>query len=95
MVVKINAGEMRRLLESEGVMGGLERVGEQVAQRAASAAPKDTGAGAASIHAERVGAEVRVGWTPEAFYMLFSEIGTSVMAARPFLRPAADGKYDV
>jgi HK97 gp10 family phage protein len=95
MAVKINAAEMRRLLESEGVMGGLERVGEQVAERAASAAPKDTGAGAASIHAERVGGEVRVGWDNDHWYMLFPEVGTSKMSARPFLRPAADGKYSV
>lgn len=94
MAVKINAAEMRRLLESEGVMAGLERVGEQVAERAASAAPKRTGSGAASIHAERVGGEVRVGWDRDHFYLLFSEVGTSRMSARPFLRPALDGTYD-
>lgn len=94
MAVVVNASEMRRLLESEAVMGGLERVGEQVAKRAASSAPKDTGEGAASIHAERVEGEVRVGWDEDHFYMIYPEVGTSAQSARPFLRPALDGRYD-
>lgn len=71
------------------------RVGEQVAERAQELAPKRTGAGAASIHAEVVDGEVRVSWDPEHFYMLFQEVGTSEMSPRPFLRPALDEQYDV
>jgi HK97 gp10 family phage protein len=93
--VTLNLVEMKLLLGGPAVMGDLQSIGEQVAERAASAAPKATGAGAASIHAEVVKGEVHVGWTPEAFYMLFSEVGTSKMSARPFLRPALDGTFDL
>jgi HK97 gp10 family phage protein len=95
MTVRIDPREEHRLFTSAAVMAGLERVGEQVAVRAASAAPKDTGAGAASIHPEVVNGEVRVSCTPERFYMFFPEVGTSRMPARSFLRSALDGKYDV
>ena len=98
MAVVVNQSEMRRLLDGPGVMAGLERVGEQVAKRAALTAPKATGAGAASIHAETAedsrGKHVRVGWDRDHFYMLFAEVGTSRMSARPFLRPALDARYD-
>lgn len=70
-------------------------IGEQVADRAAAAAPRDTGEGAGSIRAEVVDDEVRVSWDRTHFYMLFSEVGTSKMNARPFLRPALDAQYDV
>jgi HK97 gp10 family phage protein len=70
-------------------------VGEKVAQRAAQNAPKRSGAGARSIHAEVVGDEVRVSWDRDSFYMLFHELGTSRMSARPFLRPALDARYDI
>jgi HK97 gp10 family phage protein len=69
------------------------------AEAARDAAPKSTGAGAASIHAELVqtynGVYVaRVGWDRDHFYMMFHELGTSRMSARPFLRPALDRRYD-
>lgn len=61
-------------------------------QRAASAAPRLTGAGAASIHAEAVldGSEwtARVSWDREHFYMRFHELGAKQLTARPFLVPA-------
>lgn len=70
-------------------------VSERVARVVVDArvrAPKETGAGAASIHAERI---VRggvtswgVGWEPEFAYMEFHEFGTSKIPARPFLRSA-------
>lgn len=76
----------------------LENVGGQVAERAAQLAPKRTGAGAASIHAEAEvdgeSAVAKVSWAPEFFYLYFHEMGTSKMSARPFLRPALDGTYN-
>lgn len=97
--VTLNLVELKLLLGGPAVMGDLQRVGEQVAERAASAAPKATGAGAASIHAEVVdgpdGRHVGVGWDDAHFYMLFPEVGTSKMGPRPFLRPAVDGTYNV
>ena len=63
---------------------------EQVADRARSLAAKDTGAGAASIHAEQDrDGSWRVSWDSEHDYMRFPEFGTENMAAQPALRPAA------
>lgn len=70
----------------------LERLGEAVAEDARQAAPRDTGAMADSIDYEvgtdSDGAYVRVSWDADHWYGLFSEIGTSARAPRPFLRPA-------
>jgi HK97 gp10 family phage protein len=55
-------------------------------------APKDTGAGAESIHSEP-DPDVpgfRVSWDRDHFYMLFHELGTQHQPARPFARPTAD-----
>lgn len=95
----MDAAGLRALLQGVGIAEALQRVGDQVAERAAQAAPKRTGEGAASIHAESVidatGLHVRVGWDSDHWYMLFSEVGTSRAAARPFLRPALEGHYHV
>jgi HK97 gp10 family phage protein len=72
-------------------------VGDQVADRAAQSADVWSDEGFASIHAEAVkdGDEwtARVSWDEQHFYLLFSEVGTSKMPARPFLRPALEGDY--
>lgn len=77
----------------------VDRAGSLVAERAADLAPKETGAGAASIHHEvelESGVPVaKVSWEPDYFYLLFHELGTSRMPARPFLRPALDGAYQL
>lgn len=97
--VELDKAVLKRLVDSADVERGMLRVGDRVAERAAQAAPKRSGEGAASIHAEVAndsdGRHVRVSWSAERFYMLFVEIGTSQMPARPFLRPALDGRYDV
>lgn len=70
----------------------LAALGEQVANDAKANAPRESGAGAESIHHEigedAEGAYVRVSWDSDHFYMFFHEVGTSRMPARPFLRPA-------
>lgn len=65
---------------------------------ALSKVPRLTGAGAASLHAvverDPDGRLVAyVTWGPAAFYLLFVELGTSRMPARPFLRPALDAAH--
>lgn len=61
---------------------------------ARAGAPKDTGAGAASIFVDAVLAtdqwEARVSWERTRYYMYFHEIGTVHMSARPFLVPALE-----
>ncbi len=82
------------LADDAGMRAMLQRVGDDVADDAAAAAPKDTGAGAASIHAvvdsDSDGAYVDISWDRDHFYGLFAEVGTSHQSARPFLRPAVE-----
>jgi HK97 gp10 family phage protein len=92
--IRLDQAAIHELVKSEGTLAALKKVGDSVAERAAQAAPKRTGEGAASIHAEEVDGEVRVGWDRDHFYMLFAEVGTSKHAARPFLRPALDAQYE-
>lgn len=67
---------------------------EPVVTQARRDAPKFTGRGAMSIHAEPVldGPEwtVRIGWDRERFYMYFQEAGTRKLPERPFLVPALE-----
>lgn len=71
-----------------------QEAGDQVAERAADLAPKATGEGAASIHAEvevdEVSAYADVSWDRDHFYMGFKELGTEHEPAKPFLRPGLD-----
>jgi HK97 gp10 family phage protein len=93
--IHLDQAAIHELTMSEGTRLALKKVGDSVAERAAQAAPKRTGGGAESIHAEEaVDGEVRVGWDRDHFYMLFAEVGTSKHAARPFLRPALDAQYE-
>lgn len=62
--------------------------GQAVKQRAASAAPVDTGALARSVFAEATGNEIVAG--ARAPYAAFQEYGTATVPASPYLRPALD-----
>jgi HK97 gp10 family phage protein len=91
---EVDDSAIRRALRyNTDVTAALNKVGKRIAEDAAAAAPKQTGAGARSIHHEigydTDGAYVRVSWTKERFYMAFAELGTSKQNATPFLRPAA------
>jgi HK97 gp10 family phage protein len=69
----------------------LRPAADAVAEAAKARAPRRTGKGADSIHAERTGpAEYKVSWDQEHFYMQFAELGTEKETARPFLRSALD-----
>lgn len=71
----------------------LEKV-EPVVEAAQAAAPKKSGAGAASIRAEpnydETEPTVRISWDVEHYYLRFHELGTKYLPERPFLRPAVD-----
>lgn len=70
-------------------------IAQPVVQAAKAGAPKRTGRGAASIHAEPVLDQLEwtahISWTRDAFYMGFVDRGTSVLPARPFLEHALEG----
>ena len=78
----------------EDTLDMLQDVGDIVADEARGRAPEQTGAGAASIHAEvESDAEsgyADVSWDKDHFYLGFAETGTVHQPATPFLRPALD-----
>ena len=91
--VRVNRSAIDAYGSSKDAKRLLAKLGGLIAADARADAPKDTGKGAASIDYEvgedSKGAYVRVSWSKDRFYMLFSEVGTSKKSARPFLRPAA------
>lgn len=97
MTVRWNKQVVRNLTSNPEVVGPAGRalldIGWEVAKRAAAAAPRDSGDGAASIHPELFlidgEAHVRVSWDRAHFYMGFAEVGTEHQPPRPFLGPAA------
>ncbi len=93
MTVSVDLSEIVKLKSGAAMRTALLDAGQQVAVAAANLAPKDTGAGARSIHAELVTVgglpEVHVSWDRAHFYLSFFELGTVHQRAQPFLRPAA------
>lgn len=91
--IRLNLGAIEKWAGSTDAKRILDKLGEEIADDATATAPRDTGAGAASIRhevdADADGAYVRVSWDRDHFYMFFHEVGTSRLPARPFLRPAA------
>lgn len=88
----LNTVEILKLGANPYVVRAIERQVQELTDELQLAAPKDTGKGAASIHAELIidKAEWRVGWDPQHFYLGFHELGTVDMPARPFVRPVVD-----
>lgn len=89
--------EINALPREDFVRNHLLEVAENPNFQAKATAPYETGAGAASIHAEAfVGAagawEVRSTWDTDHYYMHFHERGTQTLPARPFLVPAWEGQ---
>lgn len=87
---RVNMDELRRLMRAAEVVQSVKGVADDLATDAQRRAPRDTGAGAASIRAERVGTGFHVSWDAAHSYMVYPEMGTRHIRARPFLRPAAD-----
>jgi hypothetical protein len=71
--LRFNPNFEAELVRSEEVRAELMRHAYRVVARAKATAPKRTGAGAASIHAERVGDEVHIGWDPEHGYLKYQD----------------------
>lgn len=95
--VHMARGVQQRIEKLPQIDRAARRVADAIREDAYVSAPKDTGAGAASLAvegtAESGGVVVyRVSWAKEKFYMMFAELGTEHESARPFLRPAAE-KY--
>lgn len=90
--LNLDAWAIDDLAYDDDVEDLLEEVGDDIADLAADLAPRRSGAGAASIHAETSldsgGWVVDVSWDPQHFYMGFQEEGTERRPAQPFLRPA-------
>jgi hypothetical protein len=94
--VVINEGGFTELAADAMLAQDILRVVDQdVVGPAKRRAPRLTGAGAASIHAETVfdGGEwvVRAAWDQMHYYMSFHELGTRTLPARPFLTTDLEG----
>jgi HK97 gp10 family phage protein len=95
--VEVNHVEIRQIGRSGGAKRAVLDAARPVVRRAQAAAPKRTGAGAASIKAEPVLKrgqwEAHVSWDRRrAWYLRFHEFGTSRgIQARHFLRRAVRG----
>ena len=93
--VVINERGIRDIVGSADVRDLLLEVADPIVDGARTLAPKRSGLGARSIHAEDVhdGFEwtVRIGWTTERYYMRFQDEGTQYIDARHFLELALEG----
>lgn len=86
----VNPAAIAGLERHPEVEKGTKEAAEFIAAKARELAAKDTGAGAASIHAEPLrGGGWGVAWDPAHDYMRFPEFGTEDMPPQPALRPAA------
>lgn len=95
VAVTVRPGEITDLVDEHEVRDLATDIGERVARTATGLAPRRTGAGATSIHAEVVmdhpNWEVRAGWDRLHRYMYFHEVGTEHMRPAPFLVPSLEG----
>lgn len=89
--VVIDHQAVAELLTDPQVVAGIGQVADRVADAMAAKAPRRTGAGAASIHAEPADAVAdgfRVSWDGDHFYMSFQNDGTTHQRARHFVEQA-------
>jgi hypothetical protein len=93
--VVLHQGAIADMARDPGIRPLLLEAAVPVVRGGQLAAPKLTGAGAASIHAEAVldGPEwtAHVSWSRERYYMYFVHEGTSRLPARPFLVQTLEG----
>lgn len=87
--VVVDERAVRDLVASAGMRAAILDAGKTLVPGAQSRAPKLTGAGAASIHAEAVLDDhewtARMSWDRDHYYMSFHQRGTSSLPAQPFL----------
>lgn len=93
---EVNQVEIRAIGRSGGARRTVLDAARPIVARARALAPKRTGAGAASIHAEPVLQrgqwEAHISWDRRHGYMRFPDAGTSRgVEARHFLRRASRG----
>jgi HK97 gp10 family phage protein len=91
--VVLDQAAIDALASDPQVLAAVGEIADAVADRMRERAPKDTGAGAESIHAEPAPDAAdgfRVSWDEDHFYMGFAELGTEHQPATPFARPTAD-----
>lgn len=83
---------IRELRTDPRIVSFVEQIAGDMGAEMSALAPKDTGAGAASIgvHPGRAKGSSRVGWDAEHFYMLFPEYGTEHQPAQRFARDVLD-----
>lgn len=92
VLVEFDERGMVELARSPDIRNALLDIADsRVARPARARAPKRTGFGASTIHAEASLAgsewEIDTSWSPDAFYLKFHELGTQHMRADPFLVP--------
>lgn len=90
--VVLHEAAIADLARDPGVLSAVGEVAEQVATRMRATAPRRTGQGAESIHAEPAPNPAdgfRVSWDRDHFYLGFSELGTTHQRPRPFVEQAA------
>lgn len=89
-----NESEMERLLRDPEVLNEMLALVEPVVMTSRALAPKDTGAGAASIHGESgvdaQGSFVDISWDTEHDYMRFQDLGTRRIRPHRFLEDALE-----
>lgn len=89
VTIVINQAGLRAITHEAWVKEKIMEYGEKVAGDAAGHAPRRTGAGAGSIHAEPVeettGWTARVSWDEDHYYMRFQDEGTVHINAQHFL----------
>ena len=85
---------MAKACSEKSRKNALEKGSDIIVKAARARAPIDTGLlSREGIAAEVISGEIAdIGWTADAFYGRFLEMGTSKMAARPHLRPAYEAK---
>ncbi len=90
--IVIDEQGIKELVREPWLRQYLLEVAEGPVRMARQMAPRRTGLGAASIHAEAVetadGWEVDSSWARDRYYMRFHELGTRNLPAHPFLVPA-------
>jgi len=88
--VELNEAGFRDLQRSPALRDQLQQIADRtLVPRSKARAPRATGFGASTIHAEPVFVDgewtVRVGWSRDAYYLRFHQFGTRHLPARPFL----------